>query len=508
MKRLLLSVVIIGTLLIASIVVADEPPTLENQPSIKIGSKAFIESVVLGEMVAALAKNSGARTEHITRLGGTRLAWEALVNGEIDVYPEYTGTIIQEILAGLELKSDTEIRRALSERGIVMSRPLGFNNTYALGMQEKRAEELNIRNISDLAGHAELKLGFSSEFMDRSDGWPGLKAIYRLPQEDVHGLSHDLAYRGLVGGSLDAIDLYTTDAEIAEYGLRTLEDDRGYFPTYDAVLLYRRALQQESPEVVASILRLENHISAEQMRALNADVKLQKQSEARVAADFVLAEFGVDVPVQAEDTAASIWKHTREHLYLTSISLFAAIIVSIPLGIFAAKQRLAGQIVLSTVGIVQTIPSLALFAFLIPLFGIGAWPAIFALFLYSLLAIVRNTYSGLHDIPPQLRESALALGLPAGARLRLIELPMAARSILSGIKTATVINVGTATLGGFIGAGGYGEPIFTGISRGDRNMILEGAIPAAIMALLAQGIFELAERWLVPKGLRVTSHAE
>jgi osmoprotectant transport system permease protein len=141
--------------------------------------------------------------------------------------------------------------------------------------------------------------------------------------------------------------------------------------------------------------------------------------------------------------------------------------------------------------------------FMIPLLGIGGRPAIVALFLYSLLPIVRNTYAGLNDIPSSLRESAEALGLTPFARLRLIELPMAARSILAGIKTAAVINVGTATLGALIGAGGYGQPILTGIRRDDVGMILEGAIPAAILALAVQGAFELAERFLVARGLRL-----
>jgi osmoprotectant transport system permease protein len=160
-------------------------------------------------------------------------------------------------------------------------------------------------------------------------------------------------------------------------------------------------------------------------------------------------------------------------------------------------------VILAIVGIVQTIPSLALLVFLIPFLGIGGLPAMVALFLYSLLPIVRNTYAGLHDIPIQIRESAEALGLRAAARLRLVELPMAARAILAGIKTSAVINVGTATLGALIGAGGYGQPILTGIRLDDLGLILEGAVPAAVLALLVQGLFELAERWLVPRGLRL-----
>jgi len=159
--------------------------------------------------------------------------------------------------------------------------------------------------------------------------------------------------------------------------------------------------------------------------------------------------------------------------------------------------------VIGLTGILQTVPSLAMFVFMIPVFGIGTWPAIAALFLYSLLPIVRNTHAGLVGIAPELRESAAAMGLPRGVRLRRIELPLATRSILAGIKTAAVINVGTATLAALIGAGGYGQPILTGIRLDNISLILEGAIPAAILALLAQGVFEGIERWLTPRGLRL-----
>jgi osmoprotectant transport system permease protein len=146
-----------------------------------------------------------------------------------------------------------------------------------------------------------------------------------------------------------------------------------------------------------------------------------------------------------------------------------------------------------------------LLALLVPLpfFGISARTAIAALFLYGLLPIVRNTATGLQDIPRSLRESAIALGLEPGARLRKIFLPIASRSILGGIKTSAVINVGTATLAALIGAGGLGEPILSGLNLNDHVTILQGAIPAAVLALLVQGLFDLLDRVLIPKGLRL-----
>jgi osmoprotectant transport system permease protein len=474
---------------------------------ITVGSKAFTESVILGELLALLARAAGAETHHQAGLSGTQVAWRALTAGEIDAYVEYTGTIRKEILPGRDVPSEEALRLALAEGGIRMSRPLGFANTYAIGMRKDVADRLGIRKISDLQKHPDLKFGFTSEFLDRADGWPGLRAHYQLPQTNVKGIEHALAYTSLQTGSIDATDLYSTDAKIPMYKLQVLEDDKHYFPDYDAVILYRADLEERAPQITASWKKLEGRISAADMQQLNSRVELDKTPERRVAADY-LGKLGLLRPdevsdVQVQGVAERLLQLTGQHLLLVSVSLLAAIIVAIPLGIFATYQPEIGQGILGVAGILQTIPSLALLVFMIPLLGIGPKPAIAALFLYSILPIVRNTHAGLNDIPLSLRESAEALGLPPAARLRLIELPMAARTILAGIKTAAVINVGTATLGGFIGAGGYGQVIFTGLYKADNALILEGAIPTAILALLVQGIFELAERRLVPRGLRL-----
>jgi len=239
------------------------------------------------------------------------------------------------------------------------------------------------------------------------------------------------------------------------------------------------------------------------MIKMNSRANLDMVSESQIASDFLSESFSLETETYEETTIGRLLRHTGEHLFLVAISLSAAIIISIPLGILSAKMPGLGQVILGIVGIIQTIPSLALLVFMIPLLGIGGPPAIMALFLYSLLPIVRNTYTGFQDIRPQIRESAEALGLPPGARLRLVELPMVSRSILAGIKTSAVINVGTATLGALIGAGGYGQLILTGIRLDNMSLILQGAVPAAVLALIAQGCFEILERLFVPKGLRL-----
>lgn len=330
-----------------------------------------------------------------------------------------------------------------------------------------------------------------------------------LPHTQVRTMDHNLAYRGLEGDAIQATDIYTTDAEIKFYRLRVLEDDQAFFPTYCAVLLTRQDLATRAPRVAESLRRLEDLIESSQMIAMTARVRVDRRLESEVAAEFLREKLHLEIKAEATGRFAA-WRRvaqrlgttTLEHLFLVVCSLSTAIRVSIPLGICAARNVTVGRAVLGIVGIVQTLPSMALLVFMIPLFGLGAVPAIAALFFYSLLPIVRNTFAGLTQIPETLRESAEVLGLNARARLRLVELPLALPSILAGIKTAAVINVGTATIGALIGAGGYGAPILTGIRLANVPLILQGAIPAAVLALCVQFGFGLVERWLVSPGLR------
>ena len=229
------------------------------QPVVKVGSKMFTESIILGEIITRLANHAGARAEHRRALGGTQIVFKALEKGEIDIYVDYTGTISQEILQGKNARTEADMRTALAKRGIVMGQHLGFNNSYAIGLKETLAAELNLTKISQLASRtnepaiAKLKFGFSEEFMGRKDGWDGLKAAYQLSQSPV-ALDHNVAYRGLESGILHVTDLYSTDPEVQSYHLRLLEDDLAYFPLYHAVILYRQDLAQRAPEVLTQIL--------------------------------------------------------------------------------------------------------------------------------------------------------------------------------------------------------------------------------------------------------------
>lgn len=469
---------------------------------VQIGSKKFTEGVILGEIAAQLLEAHGVGAEHRRELGGSRVLWSALLSGEIDIYPEYTGTLTQEILADAAPQSPHDLAARLASLGIGMTTSLGFDDSYVLGMRSTQAQELGIRRISDLRRFPDLRLGLSNEFLERADGWPSLRAFYSLPHARVQGLDHDISYRAIADGKLDVIDLYSTDAEIRQFNLLTLVDDQEFFPRYDAVLLYRLGLPQRFPEVVKVLEQLQGRISMQRMIGMNAAARIDRLPEAEVAAAFLDQEFGLQVNVSAISRGERLWRTSADHLLLVALSLGAAIAVAVPLGVVAARRDEWARVIIGVASAIQTIPALALLVFLIPLLGIGFAPAVAALFLYSLLPIVRNTYSGLHDISAPIRESAVVLGLPSMARLRRIELPLALRTILAGIKTAAVINVGTATLGALIGAGGYGQPILSGIRRDDFGLILEGAVPAALLALAVQGLFDLLERRAIPRGLR------
>jgi len=474
---------------------------------LRVGSKAFTESVILGELATQLATSGGAPAVHRRALGGTRVLWEALRRGDIDLYPDYTGTLAREVLAARAPLDDAELRGVLAAQGVAISRSLGFEDRYAIGVRREVAARLGLARLSELAAHPELRLGLTNEFLDRADGWPALRERYGLRPRSVRGLEHDLAYGAIAAGEIDATDVYTTDPQIVRLDLVLLDDDRGVFPDYRAVFVYREDLARRAPAALATVRRLEGRLSAAEMIALNARVQLDRRPAEEVAAELLRDAFGIAPRFSVERAPTRILHRTREHLELVAAALLAAIAVAVPLGVLAARRPRAGQVVLAAVGVVQTIPSLALLVFMIPLLGIGGGPAVAALFLYGLLPIVRNTHAGLTGIAPELRESALALGISPGARLRTIELPLAAPAVLAGVKTSAVITVGTATLGALVGAGGYGQPILTGVRLASVPLILEGAIPAALLALAVEAAFDLVERAVVPAGLRPARRA-
>ena len=458
---------------------------------LRVGSKRFTESYILGEILTQTAATQG-RAEHRQGLGNTAIVLAALQAGSIDVYPEYLGTIALDILKQDKPGTPDEVRAGLKALGLGMAVPLGFNNTYALATRA----DAGIASLSALARSDGLRFGLSHEFLGRADGWPGLAARYGL-EARPQGLDHGVAYEALAARQVDVIDIYSTDAKIAKYGLKVLDDDKAFFPRYDAVLLYRLDVPARFPKQWAAIRALEGRISAGRMIAMNAAVELEGSSFADVARGFV-----APAPATAARTGLMaklfddrLWTLTRQHLLLVLASVALACLAGLPLGIVAAFAPRLRQPVLALAGMLQTVPSLALLAMLIPVLGmIGTVPALVAMFVYALLPIVRNTCTGVLGVPAGLRMAALALGLTARQRLVEVELPLALPVILAGVKTAAVMSVGTATIAAFIGAGGFGERITIGLALNDNDMLLAGAIPAAVLALLTQALFELLER--------------
>lgn len=514
---------------------------LTAQGKVVVGSKNFTESAVLAELMAQMIEaHTELKVERRINLGGTMICWTALRAGDIDMYAEYTGTgwsivlkepgkITDPLRAFLHVR-----RRCREEFGVHWLEPFGLDNTYAIAMLESRAEELGIRRISDLLPHqAELRGGFSIEFGNRADGYPGLAEAYGLNLGKVRVLEHGLAYQAIQAGSIDLMDAYSTDGKLLRYKLRVLEDDRGFFPPYNAAPVVREQALKAHPELESVLARLAFRLPDAAAQALNYVVETRAQSPAAVARAYleieglvkgeredaavarralrsVLAERpspGAVVPaargfwarIGGEDS--HIADRILEHLGLTLAAVLLATLLGIPLGIFISKRARIRQFVLGAAGVVQTIPSLALLAFMIPILGLDIKAAIAALFLYALLPILRNTFTGIAEVDRDLVDAARGMGMRPGQILRHVQLPLAMRTIMAGIRTSTVISIGVATLAAFIGAGGLGEPIVEGLYMNDATLILTGAIPAAALALLA----DLGLGWVESRFLPASS---
>jgi osmoprotectant transport system permease protein len=492
MRRTAIAVLVMAGLMPAAVIARD---------GIVIGGKIFTESYVLGEMAAqTIEADSSVPVTRKLGMGSTGILFEALKSGAIDVYPDYTGTLAEAILKKPELKSLEDIRGSLSAMGLTISGSLGFNDTYALAVKEEFAEKHNLHSIGDLIPiESQVRAGFSYEFMDRKDGYPGLIDSYHLglgPQ-NVSRMEHSLSYQAIDQNAVDLIDVYSTDAKIKKLNLRLLKDDHNYFPVYQAVWVARTSFVQEHPHEWQSLLTLEGRISEAAMLDMNAQADIQKMPFDKIAARFL----GAAAP-SSQGWLHEVAHRTREHLWLVGVSLLFSVVVGIPLGVAAVRFKAAGQAILLLSALIQTVPSLALLCFLIPLFGVGTKPALAALCLYSLLPVVLNTFTGIRAVNPTHAENARAFGLNRRQVLFRVVLPLASPTLLAGIKTATIVSIGTATLAALVGAGGYGAPIVSGLALNDVPTILTGAIPAALMALVAHGLFELLSLGLIPAGLR------
>jgi len=466
---------------------------------VTVGAKHFTEGYILSEILAQLLEAEGFEVDRKYNLGGTLVCFEALRNGAIDVYPEYTGTIKAEILRLAPGENEQVVHDRLdSLYDLSVTSSLGFSNTYALVMNRNKALEKGIKKISDLNRHSALQVGISYEFLKRQDGWDNLSKFYGLSITPT-ALEHGLAYQALQNGKIEVTDAYSTDGEIARYDLVVLEDDRHFFPDYQAVVLYSKKLDDKAFNVIS---RLQQSISESEMQEMNAAAVFHRKSMGHIASDFLARRGFISKSSLSTSYIPDIFSKATRHLALTFLALIMAVMVAVPLGVLIYRNMTTGSIIIYLSGLLQTVPSIALLALMIPLFGIGVVPAVVALFLYALLPILRNTLTGLQAVDPKLKQVAEAMGMTHSQQLRWLELPLALPVIVAGIRTAAGINVGTATLAAFIGAGGLGEFIVTGLALNNTSMILRGAIPAALLAVVVELVFELIQRRITPRYLR------
>lgn len=505
----------------------------ELERPILVASKPFAESYLLAEVFAQFLEANGFAVERRPGFGMTELLMQAMIAGEIDVYPEYTGTGLAAVLGATAAGGSAAVFNTVSAEyetrwGMRWLPPLGFENTYAIAMRREAADSLGVRTLSALAAIApDLAGGFSPDFIGRGDGLDGLATAYGIEFRETRSLLQAVKYQAIEQGAVDVIDAYSTDGAISRYDLTVLTDDRGFFPPYDAAPLAGRALHEERPEAVLVLTRLGGRIDVAAMRRANERVEVEGRPVSEVATEL-LAEVGLGgmsareaspsagagararetgrsvlgaLPGHMWDARGELLRQVLRHLLLVVCSLGAAMAVAVPAGVVLERRRALAGTTLRVAGILQTIPSIALLAFMIPVFGIGAVPAVVALFLYSLLPILRNTHTGVVEAAPNAVDAGRALGMTEWQLLARIRLPLAAPVIMAGIRTAAVINVGTATLAAFIGAGGLGDPIVAGLALSDPVMILSGAVPAAVLALFVDWGLAGAEVLVAPRGV-------
>jgi osmoprotectant transport system permease protein len=513
---------VLGSAVLASALATSSAQSQAPRP-IVVASKPFGESYMLAEMFAQLLESRGFAVDRRPGLGATEIAFGALRAGAIDVYPEYTGTgliaILHDTLPDSVLADPRAVFAHVSRRFAALYRtrwlpPLGFQNTYAIAVTRATANRYRLATLTDLGRESShLTAGFTADFIGRSDGLPGLTRTYGVEPRAVRPLAPAVKYQALASGSVDVIDGYSTDGLLARYDLVTLRDDRHFFPPYEAAALVSSRLEREAPAALASLTLLSGRLDELTMRRLNERVEVDREDVSSVARSE-LAALGLvggargavsSRPVPQSGFWSYMWQRraaigalTARHLLLVAAALLAAVIVALPLGLALERSRGIAEPTIGLLGVIETIPSIALLAFMIPLLGVGVFPALVALWLYALYPIARGTYSGVRDADPDAVAAAEALGMTARQRLLWVRLPLAAPVIMAGVRTAAVVTVGAATLAAFIGAGGLGEPIVAGLALADTRMILSGALPAALLALAVDGVLAIVERLVMP----------
>lgn len=506
----------------------------KNSPSdssadkrVAIGSKIFTENILLAEMISLiLEKNYGFTVDRKFKMGGTQILFNALRQNHIGIYPEYTGTAYMLFFKWDEDTNKPEVvyhrvkEHFAKHLQLSWSKPLGFENTYILVVRKKDKRFKNISLTSEINMLSPfLKIGMEHEFLEREDGFDNFSKKYNLnfKQKNILSMNEGLMYSALRNKKVDLIVGYSTAGQIRKFKLKTLEDDKNFFPVYSAAYLVNDPTLKDFPEIQLAFKSLEGKISQEDMIRLNAQVDLLGYDISSTARNFLVSKNILSKsskPALKKDYRTDSWVYFYlsrkdyffrifiEHLILVFFALVLALLVSFPIGLISVYNSRFEKITFTIINILQTVPSLALLALLIPIFGIGFLPALVTLFVYSLLPMVRNIFEGIKNIDRNFIEVGAGLGLDFWQILRRIQIPLALPFILAGVRTSAVLVVGTAVLAALIGAGGLGDPIFRGIATLDTRLILMGAVPACLLALAIDQLLFLVEGVLVSKGLR------
>ncbi|MBC6415800.1 MAG: ABC transporter permease subunit [Bdellovibrionales bacterium] len=500
--------------------------TNSDKKQIVIGSKQFTENIILGEILAQILEDKyDFKVVRKFNMGGTKLLFDSLKQGHIDIYPEYTGTGYTMILKLTKKRSPEKTylivkKEFLKKFQLFWSSPLGFENTYILAVRERDSRFKKVFLNSQLKNLSfPFRLALDHEFTERKDGWSLFSKSYRLnlDKNQIFTMNPNLMYSALNSKKVDMIVGNSTDGRMQTYQLRTLKDDKNFFPSYLAAYLTRLDVLESHPLVNQAFQELSQKISEKTMTSLNHQVDQLKFEVTQTARKFLIKKKILtqksDVLLTSSSQKNSLisyylskknyfFKILLEHLFLVFTALLFALLFALPLSIYAFYNSRVEKILFFIVNTLQTVPSLALLAALIPLLGIGFAPAVTALFIYSLLPLIRNTFEGLKNIDNSYIEVATGIGLTKWQSLKFIQIPLALPVIIAGVRTTVVLLVGTATLAAFVGAGGLGDPIFRGMATLDSRLIFLGAIPSCILAVILDKFIFFLEKVLISKGLQ------
>ncbi|RLA63412.1 MAG: hypothetical protein DRQ88_04645 [Epsilonproteobacteria bacterium] len=456
-------------------------------PVLTVGSKLETENKILAEIIAQALETTGeVQIERKFSLGSSGVIYNTLKKGDIDIYPEYSKRIGEVVISSQWQRHLYQINKALAGEGILMAGLLGFNNSYSLVVKKDNVKFKNIENISDLKGFTSYQRAFSYDFLRAQDGFSSVFKAYGIDTGIKHRsfkMKKDRLIGALNSGEVDLIQVGSTSPDIVRHNLKVIKDDKKHMSRNFGIILVKGSFAKRFPaswKLLNDVIL--KKITNDDMAKMNAQVELEGKTYSTVAMSF-LKKAGLD-------TRFSLWKQISPkfftHLQLVIIPLLFSTLFGLFLVVMATKNKVFEKLVSSINRFYKPIPFLIILCVLIPFLGTGKVPVYMALFIFGIFPIVKWSKSTNEE----------------DANLSWWGTPMASHNIWAGIKNTAFINVGIATLAAYIGAGGLGDLIISGLSGKDKNLILMGVIPAIILAAFIHLIVELSDKYTTPKSLR------